>query len=77
MNAFTNGLNMLCMSADIGTIMDVTEIQPKKGSVSWTGRPVSYYLHIIDRTKLERYFEKLKNPKLKVFVLSLDWFKFY
>ncbi|CAG2167730.1 unnamed protein product [Oppiella nova] len=51
--------------SDIGTIMDVTEIQPKKGSVSWTGRPVSYYLHIIDRTKLERYFEKLKNPKLK------------
>lgn len=46
--------------------MNVKEIQPKKGSVSWTGKPVSYYLHTIDRTKLERYFEKLKNPKLKV-----------
>ena len=46
--------------------MHVKEIQPKKGSVSWTGKPVSYYLHIIDRTKLERYFERLKNPKIKV-----------
>ena len=34
--------------------------------MSWTGKPVSYYLHIIDRTKLERYFQKLKKPKIKV-----------
>lgn len=54
------------MLTDIGTIMHVKEIQTKKGSVSWTGKPVSYYLHIIDRTKLERYFERLKNPKPKV-----------
>jgi H3 lysine-79-specific histone-lysine N-methyltransferase len=56
--------------------MHVKEIQPKKGSVSWTGKPVSYYLHIIDRTKLERYFEKLKNPKLKVSIIDStnnDW----
>jgi H3 lysine-79-specific histone-lysine N-methyltransferase len=56
--------------------MHVKEIQPKKGSVSWTGKPVSYYLHIIDRTKLERYFEKLKNPKLKVSIIEStnnDW----
>lgn len=25
---------------------------PLKGSVSWTGKPVSYYLHVIDRTKV-------------------------
>lgn len=31
-----------------------------RGSVSWTDKPVSYYLHIIDRTKLERYFQRLK-----------------
>ena len=54
--------------------MHVKEIQPKKGSVSWTGKPVSYYLHTIDRTKLERYFEKLKNPKLKVFYNNLSNF---
>lgn len=34
-----------------------------RGSVSWTDKPVSYYLHVIDRTKLERYFQRLKNPK--------------
>ncbi|XP_063357606.1 histone-lysine N-methyltransferase, H3 lysine-79 specific [Cydia amplana] len=52
--------------SDIGTIMHVSVMSPLKGSVSWTGKPVSYYLHIIDRTKLERYFQRLKNPKLKV-----------
>ncbi|XP_076356018.1 histone-lysine N-methyltransferase, H3 lysine-79 specific-like [Tachypleus tridentatus] len=51
--------------SDIGTIMHVKEITPIKGSVSWTGKPVSYFLHTIDRTKLEHYFQKLKNPKLR------------
>lgn len=51
--------------SDIGTIMHVSEMSPLRGSVSWTGKPVSYYLHIIDRTKLERYFQRLRNPKLK------------
>ncbi|XP_069960923.1 histone-lysine N-methyltransferase, H3 lysine-79 specific isoform X8 [Cherax quadricarinatus] len=37
--------------SDIGTIMHVSELSPLKGSVSWTGKPVSYFLHIIDRTK--------------------------
>lgn len=46
--------------SDIGTIMHVSEMTPMKGSVSWTGKPVSYYLHLIDRTKLERYFQRLK-----------------
>ncbi|XP_022901113.2 histone-lysine N-methyltransferase, H3 lysine-79 specific isoform X1 [Onthophagus taurus] len=49
--------------SDIGTIMHVSEMSPLRGSVSWTGKPVSYYLHIIDRTKLERYFQRLRNPK--------------
>ncbi|KAL1114853.1 hypothetical protein AAG570_007677 [Ranatra chinensis] len=51
--------------SDIGTIMHVSEMQPLRGSVSWTGKPVSYYLHVIDRTKLERYFQRLKNPRTK------------
>ncbi|KAL7039033.1 hypothetical protein ACKWTF_009773 [Chironomus riparius] len=46
--------------SDIGTIMHVKEMTPLKGSVSWTGKPVSYYLHTIDRTKLENYFQGLK-----------------
>lgn len=41
--------------SDIGAMLHVREVQPKKGSVSWTGKPVSYYLHCIDRTKLQRY----------------------
>lgn len=52
--------------SDIGTIMHVSEMSPLRGSVSWTGKPVSYYLHIIDRTKLEKYFQGLRNPKVKV-----------
>ncbi|XP_064424431.1 histone-lysine N-methyltransferase, H3 lysine-79 specific [Latimeria chalumnae] len=51
--------------SDIGTIMRVVELSPLKGSVSWTGKPVSYYLHTIDRTILENYFASLKNPKLR------------
>lgn len=52
---------------DIGTIMHVREIQPHfKGSVSWTGKSVSYYLHTIDRRKLENYFHNMRNPKNKV-----------
>ncbi|KAG5876348.1 hypothetical protein JTB14_003670 [Gonioctena quinquepunctata] len=51
--------------SDIGTIMHVSEMSPLRGSVSWTGKPVSYYLHIIDRTKLERYFQRMKKPQLK------------
>ncbi|XP_074600536.1 DOT1 like histone lysine methyltransferase grappa isoform X2 [Brevipalpus obovatus] len=52
--------------SDIGTIMHVREIQPHfKGSVSWTGKSVSYYLHTIDRRKLENYFHNMRNPKNK------------
>lgn len=51
--------------SDIGTIMRVVELSPLRGSVSWTGKPVSYYLHTIDRTILENYFASLKNPKLR------------
>ena len=31
--------------SDIGTIMHVSVMDPLKGSVSWTDKPVSYYLH--------------------------------
>ena len=42
--------------SDIGTIMHVSVMDLLKGSVSWTDKPVSYYLHQIDSSKLERYF---------------------
>lgn len=35
--------------------MRVVELSPLKGSVSWTGKPVSYYLHTIDRTIVSAY----------------------
>ncbi|PIK45207.1 putative histone-lysine N-methyltransferase, H3 lysine-79 specific isoform X3 [Apostichopus japonicus] len=50
---------------DIGSIMQVEELSPLRGSVSWTGKPVSYFLHTIDRKLLERYFQTLKDPKLR------------
>lgn len=43
--------------------MHVAELSPLKGSVSWTGKPVNYYLHIIDRGKLEKYFRRQKHPE--------------
>lgn len=46
--------------SDIGAIMHVTETDKLIGRVSWTDKPISYYLHVIDRTKLERYFQRLK-----------------
>lgn len=39
--------------------MHVSEMTPLRGSVSWTGKPVSYYLHIIDRTKVTTTLFKL------------------
>ena len=34
--------------SDIGTIMHVSVMDPLKGSVSWTDKPVSYYLHQVN-----------------------------
>lgn len=48
----SSNINANIFYTDIGTIMHVSELSPLKGSVSWTGKPVSYYLHIIDRTKV-------------------------
>ncbi|GIX80382.1 histone-lysine N-methyltransferase, H3 lysine-79 specific, partial [Caerostris extrusa] len=50
--------------SDIGTIMNVREIMPLKGSVSWTGKPVSYFLHTIDRTKNEK--SKVKDDETSI-----------
>ncbi len=42
--------------------MHVSELlKPMRGSVSWTNKPVSYYLHVIDRAKLQRYFDNVKS----------------
>jgi len=41
---------------DIGAIMRVSELAPLCGAVSWTGRPVTYYLHTIDRTAVSQIY---------------------
>ncbi|XP_052258145.1 histone-lysine N-methyltransferase, H3 lysine-79 specific-like isoform X2 [Dreissena polymorpha] len=51
--------------SDIGTIMHVSELSPIPGAVSWTGKAFSYYVHIIDRTLLEKYFLRMRNPGKK------------
>ena len=35
---------------DIGTILRVSELKPNGRAVSWTGKAVSYFVHVIDRT---------------------------
>jgi hypothetical protein len=42
--------------------MHVAELSSLKGSVSWTGKQVSYYLHTIDRGKLEKFYLRQKHP---------------
>jgi len=42
--------------------MHVSAMEPITGSVSWTCNPVKYYLHVIDRTKVNvilSYSDKL------------------
>ena len=43
--------------------MHVAELSPLKGNVSWTDKPVTYYLHKLDRAKLEEFFLKQKHPE--------------
>ena len=56
---------------DIGTILDISE-EPLTGKVSWTDRPISYHFHRIDRTLLEKYFARLKNPAEYALANSID-----
>lgn len=51
---------------DIGSMMHVAELSPLKGHVSWTGKPVNYYLHLIDRGKLEKFFHRQKHREIEV-----------
>ena len=52
--------------------MQVAELSPLKGQVSWTGKPVTYYLHVIDRGKLEKYFHRQKHPDDPVVRASVE-----
>jgi H3 lysine-79-specific histone-lysine N-methyltransferase len=65
-NVLGRDLDFIQTRLDIGAILNVSEFEPLNGHVSWTDKPINYYFHKIDRTILERYFERLKNPKAKV-----------
>jgi len=43
---------------DVGTIMHVSELSPVKDSVSWSGKPVKYFVHEVDRSKLSHETEE-------------------
>jgi len=58
---------------DIGTIMHVSEMAPLKGSVSWTGKPVSYYLHVIDRAKVIQHVHVLISKCIQSVLFSWSW----
>ena len=62
-----------CYITDIGTILRVEELSPLKGQVSWTGKPVTYYLHKIDRSKLEKYFHRQKHPEEAKVCARSNW----
>jgi len=51
--------------SELGAMMRVIELKPRNqsASVSWTGKGVSYYMHVVDRTRLEKYFSILKKKK--------------
>ncbi|KAI6656886.1 hypothetical protein LOD99_16188 [Oopsacas minuta] len=49
--------------SDLGSILRVSKLSATEGNVSWTDKPVSYYLHVIDRTKLEKYFQQQKRKE--------------
>ena len=60
--------------------MHVSKMDPLKGSVSWTGKPVSYYLHVIDRARVKKNIDFLftsskvghQNPNFAVrFIYSI------
>ena len=42
--------------------MHISQMDPLKGSVSWTGKPVSYFLHVIDRAKV-RFLNRTRNKR--------------
>uniref|UniRef100_A0A0A9XZ65 Histone-lysine N-methyltransferase, H3 lysine-79 specific n=1 Tax=Lygus hesperus TaxID=30085 RepID=A0A0A9XZ65_LYGHE len=51
--------------SDIGTIMNVSAMKPFEGAVSWTNSKVCFFMHVIDRTKLARWFEDGKQQSGK------------
>lgn len=50
----------LCIGKSVRKKTDKTLLLLSNFDTFYCRKPVSYYLHVIDRTKLERYFQCLK-----------------
>ena len=70
---FSCFINVLVIPPDIGSIMDVVELSPLRGSVSWTGKPVSYFLHTIDRTLVRAAGRYLPSLRTATRALKQGW----
>uniref|UniRef100_A0A1I7YPY2 Histone-lysine N-methyltransferase, H3 lysine-79 specific n=1 Tax=Steinernema glaseri TaxID=37863 RepID=A0A1I7YPY2_9BILA len=46
---------------DVSSILDVQVLQPCANAGSWTSKYVPYYLHTVNRAKLEVYYQKRQN----------------
>jgi len=53
---------------DIGAIIDLGDLGPLNGNVSWKGKLQKFFVQRINRTLLEKYFAELKEKKLKTLV---------
>ncbi|EDV23106.1 uncharacterized protein TRIADDRAFT_58052 [Trichoplax adhaerens] len=51
--------------SDIGSMMRIEELASLRGGVSWTGKPVKYYLHTVDSTAENNQTENLSSNGAK------------
>jgi H3 lysine-79-specific histone-lysine N-methyltransferase len=50
---------------DLSSILDVVEFKKIANPCSWTSNDVPYYLHVINRVKLAKFFEEKNDPALR------------
>jgi H3 lysine-79-specific histone-lysine N-methyltransferase len=50
-------------SNDLESILDIMEFGGFEGSVGWTSTPVSFYLHVVNRTKLVLFLDSINSPE--------------
>ncbi|TKR64083.1 hypothetical protein L596_024676 [Steinernema carpocapsae] len=48
---------------NIASILDVEQLDSCEDSASWTSKPVPYYLHTVNSSRIEQFYEKLKSSK--------------
>ncbi|TKR93592.1 hypothetical protein L596_008014 [Steinernema carpocapsae] len=51
---------------DISMILDVREMKRCENACSWTSNYVPYYMHTINHSRIELYYQNQKNPQARV-----------